>query len=197
MRKEIKRKKAQKLRIKRLIKKYGQWIVARNVWSGRYYNDTTYYDEFTGGWALLWHMCLDEINVELHKHPDIMKEFYFVECKEKFGEMRIYTSCLTDEIDDIIDKYSFISGHVCMQCGKPDTPMTNNGWLWCECKDCFEKNKYHKHIKYEDVADLENAVCPNERKIRRYENGKETIIAYDIKDTVDRYRQEWERRRHK
>lgn len=192
--KQAKRRKARILRVKRLAKKYGKWIVSRYVWTGKPYWEFSYYDEFTNGWANLWHMLIDEINVEIHKHPKLVNEFYFLQVKEKYGEIRAYTCNSTNEIERIIDKYSHISRHVCAYCGKPDTAMTNTGWIYPACKDCYEK-----HMRcskpYEEVADIENAKCPDYFEVNRhYPDGHNEVIRYDIKETADRYRTKWERR---
>lgn len=67
--------------------------------------------------------CLDDIRI--------------LDCKEKFGYLHIYLNGYNKEIRDVISKYSQLSKHTCINCGKPATKITT-GWISPFCDDCID-----------------------------------------------------------
>lgn len=69
--------------------------------------------------------------------PDLIEDlesitdenFEILDCKEKWNELRIYHNSDNPIIDNIIDKYTTISSHTCMSCGKQ---IENSGL----CENC-------------------------------------------------------------
>lgn len=55
--------------------------------------------------------------------------------KEKFGTLRFYMSCETDEMSELIDRAEELSAKICETCGAPGE-LRNDGWLRTMCDDC-------------------------------------------------------------
>jgi hypothetical protein len=60
--------------------------------------------------------------------------------KEKFGGLRFYMTCGTDEISDLISEAEALSYKTCEECGKPGEPPLppSEGWIHTHCDDCHE-----------------------------------------------------------
>jgi len=58
--------------------------------------------------------------------------------KEKFGGLRFYIGCGTDEVFEIIEDAEDKSITICEECGKPGS-LRNDGWLVTRCDDCYKK----------------------------------------------------------
>ena len=126
---------------------------------------------------------------------------------------RCYPNGTTREAFDIIAKYEFISQGICYQCGKPDVPMVNAGWICPECFDCFKKRMRGEHSKYQNATEEEIrklydelADEPNEdgtwripdvRKVKHWdsEHDEPYIVEYDISNTVKAIRDRYQKRR--
>ena len=67
------------------------------------------------------------------------ENFRFVQVKEKFGGLRLYTGAATDEQFDIINKAEEESYHTCEWCGSKENITTSGGWLITLCDDCRQK----------------------------------------------------------
>ena len=88
------------------------------------------------GWMKLIQDMLGELD-ELHydgigSHPE------FTDIKEKFGRLRVYGNDISDETQEIIDRYAALSADTCMTCGKAGTMREKNRWLYVACEE-------HKH----------------------------------------------------
>jgi len=57
--------------------------------------------------------------------------------KEKFGGLRFYMTCGTDEIYDLTDKAEALSYKTCEECGKPGEER-HGGWIRTLCDYCHE-----------------------------------------------------------
>jgi hypothetical protein len=58
--------------------------------------------------------------------------------KEKFGSLRFYMSCETDEISDAIRKAEEKSHEICELCGKAGQMRCVNRWYMMRCDECFK-----------------------------------------------------------
>ena len=105
---------------------------------------------------------------------------------------RLYTNYVTEKIDEIIDKYEHISEHVCFFCGRPDTHITDMGWVLPVCPKCYAK-KWRRGSKftYDEIVCDKNPRIEDIRRVNKYSNGEESIIEYNIKDTADKIRIWW------
>lgn len=98
------------------------------------------------GWIHVFDLMCDEILSEI-EGTDLMYKFHFVEVKEKFGELRIYTDNSTPRIDRIIDEWSFLSGFVCEECGNPNVRIMT-GWVTPICYKCWAKHNSHDYERF-------------------------------------------------
>lgn len=57
--------------------------------------------------------------------------------KEKFGGLRFYMTCGSDEIYDLTDKAEALSLKICEECGKPGEERAT-GWIHTLCDYCHE-----------------------------------------------------------
>lgn len=85
---------------------------------------------------------VDELVDVLGPHVD---DFVISDCKEKFGELRVYwyyenpigDDLLYDKIEEIIGKYELISRKTCVKCGRLATTQSR-GWILPFCPGCIK-----------------------------------------------------------
>ena len=85
---------------------------------------------------------VDELVDVLGSHVD---DFVISDCKEKFGELRVYwhydnpidDDLLYDKIEEIIGKYELISRKTCVKCGRLTTTQSR-GWILPFCSGCIK-----------------------------------------------------------
>lgn len=80
--------------------------------------------------------------------------WYIVQIKEKFGELRVYSSHIIDEIEDeVIPKYKKLADHTCVWCGDKATKLSY-GWIepWCDqhFAEYCDENAQYSEIKSEE-----------------------------------------------
>ena len=192
-----KRKRKQKKRIqmrnKKLVKKY-YFLAPKNVWTGKIPKDYDYTYINWGcspGWEKAYgNMYMKELGDEIKRIGQ--KDFMILQEKEKFGSHRLYTNGTSEKAHEIIDKYEHISEHICYFCGRPDTHVTDMGWILPVCPKCYEK-KWRRGSKYEydKVICDENPRIPNTYKVTRFSKEGDETIEYNIKDTADKIRIWW------
>lgn len=152
----------------------------------------TWLDAMPDGWRKAFgEMMVEEIDNELRKH-DFVDKFEILEVKEKYGELRMYCGGAPREVHRIIQKYEVISRNVCMVCGKPDVHIREDGWIWPQCRECYEKDDYH-HLPYEEVVYIdEDPNIPDSYKVTSWSNDEgEKVTEYDISETVGEIRRRW------
>lgn len=222
--KASKKAKAELLRNKKLVKKYyflkpaPMFKPKRNRRLPKY--DYSYIQWY--GWPDGWNvafadMFLDELGAEIKRTGQ--KDFAIFQIKEKYGQMRCYTSGTSRKANDIIYKYGHISENVCWTCGKPDVPMINDGWMHPVCFECYKKaekrrEKYfakynidyipktdeelkerYEHFIDEDPDENGEYKIADSYKIRHLEDGKTVDEVYDLRETANKVRERWERRK--
>lgn len=166
-------------------------------------------DEMPDGWRKAFgEMICEEIKEELIKH-NCLDEYLITQIKEKFGQLRWYDNGtpIGCNVSQIIDKYSVLSENICIICGKPDVPITKNGWISPYCKKCFTTpndwykkefpNKVDEWIKnhledWEEYDKEENNKMQDSYTVHKWskENGDEEIT-YDISETATKIRAKW------
>lgn len=149
---------------KKLIEKY-PFLLPRNVWTNEIENDYdysyTFLDELPEGWVKAFGIQLcEEIKNELieaeknrietleerkefaewygfkeNEPDDYLHIWQIIQWKEKFGELRLYPNFTTDNLDDIIDKYTELSKITCGICGKTATRI-GISWIFPYCDEC-------------------------------------------------------------
>lgn len=85
---------------------------------------------------------VDELVDVLGSHVD---DFVISDCKEKFGELRVYwyyenpidDDLLYDKIEEIIGKHELISRKTCVKCGRLATTQSR-GWILPFCPGCIK-----------------------------------------------------------
>ena len=210
----------QRRRNKKLCDRY-PFLIPRNDWTGKivWENDKytkkyefTNADDFPKGWWKAFGIMLcEELREELIKYNYLYK-IQFVQVKEKFGALRIYTNGVPEgcQVDEIIDKYSHLSENICITCGKPDVSMVNEGWIFPECFDCYylRKIKFDTHYKkvnpeshirtYNEIQqEYINHTNPDDYKmdntytVIRFSKDGDEKITFDISETANKIRENW------
>lgn len=86
-----------------------------------------------------WFELIKEMCERIKDYPDVE----FIQIKEKFGTLRVYTGSVPDEVSDIIDEMCSRSATVCELCGASGKCISHSGWVRCMCEECY-KNKTKK-----------------------------------------------------
>ena len=81
------------------------------------------------GWVPLVEKMLDELAAAG------WTETHIGQIKEKFATLRVYLDGLTEEQENIVEKYEAASGGICERCGKPGE-LRPRGWMVTLCDDC-------------------------------------------------------------
>ena len=125
---EAKRRKTKILRNKKLIKRY-PWIALVD-WYGNKVNDYSYtmYDDVPIGWKRAFGKIMLEEYREVLIRNHYLKEFQWVQVKEKYGTLRLYSNAAPMEVLDLESKYDYISGFFCISCGRMNAPLLNDRW---------------------------------------------------------------------
>ena len=193
---ERRRKKKEQSKNRKLVKKY-YWLAPRNVWTDKVPDDYDYtYIEW--GWSDGWdkafgHLYMEELGKAIKKSGQ--KNFEILQIKEKYGQARLYSSGTTEKVHNIIDKYEFISQNICYYCGRPDTHVTNFGWILPVCKECYEKKlRRGSKYEYEEIVCDEDPMIPSIRKVTQFSKDGEQTIEYDISETVGKIRKWWNKK---
>ena len=102
---------------KELIKRY-PFLLPRNRWTGEIPEDYDYsyteLDAMPDGWrnAFGERMCQEIRNALIEE--DYLNEYRISQIKEKYGTLRWYDFGATRKVYDIISKYGYISGFICI-----------------------------------------------------------------------------------
>ena len=204
--KQRKKRKRIMLQNKTLIKKY-PWLIPRN-WEGKIPEDYDYsYIEWFG-WPSGWNkafgnMYLKELG-DAVKKSGLEKDFQVFQMKEKYGGCICYCAPVNDEINQITSKYEHLSENICINCGKPDTYMINDGWYSPWCYDCWSR-EYRKREKYinredyvpktdEELKEIYNRyICDDGIMVNNYKVLTcDCEKIYDISETAEKIRARWE-----
>lgn len=175
------------------------WLRTVNMYTGKLDSNHDAMDDMieqAPGWEIAFGEMFCKDLDEAIKKSSLTKEFHIVQLKEKYGTLRVYANQRSKFIDDVLNKYSVISAHVCSNCGKPDVPMTYEAWFLPLCKNCYLNSNKRK-----TEADYERYCNSQDRIPDFYETGncfnwsdgtssKETERIY-IKDTANMIRNNW------
>ena len=190
------------------------FLIPRYDWSEEIIEDydytSTYLDDIPIGWKKAFgEMMCEEIKQELIR-CNYLNEYRILQIKEKYGELRWYDNGtpINCKVPEIIDNYSMLSQNICIVCGKPDVPITRNGWISPYCKECFTtpsdwyKKEYpdeidnwiKNHIEdWEEYNKEENNKMLDSYIIYRWSKEKgDEEITYDISETANKIREKWE-----
>ena len=178
---------------KALLEKY-PILRQRNVYTGEPIDNNdeyTFLDAMPQGWAKAFGIPMfEDIQNEVNTwSKEEQERFFFTDIKEKYGELRVYTSHMTDNLFKILEAYCAISRNVCIVCGKLDVPMVNRGWISPYCRDCA------LHADIECLDDYDDAVKDERKEIvenllfSTYTDGKCCPHAIDISSFVKKVRE--------
>ncbi len=84
-----------------------------------------------------WVPILEELCEKLSKI--VPEDFKFVQVKEKFAELRVYTNTHRKEFEDLIYEAVLKSQKTCEVCGKEGKQATSRGWIKTLCTSHTEK----------------------------------------------------------
>ena len=91
------------------------------------------------GWYDLLTPIIEYVE-EYNKDTEEDNQIKFLQIKEKWGGLRVYTNFGTRELFDLIDKAEEESYNVCEFCGsREEVGMTLSGWNSTTCLDCVKK----------------------------------------------------------
>lgn len=132
-----------------LCKKY-PFYKQYNAFSGEFCGyDSTWYDCIPYGWRKAFGKKLSKELRKQLKKDKALKSFRFLDIKEKYGTLRLYSNGCSEEVGDIIGKYELLSMCYCIYCGKP-TKYITDGWIYYLCEDCAKGKNFSK-ISVEDI----------------------------------------------
>ena len=118
--------------------KYPFWQ-PRNIWTGKKCWTFSDYNMISPGWRKAFgEQLTKDLKLVLKKEKQL-KSFYFLEIKEKWGSLHLYSTSTTDEVQKVLDYYEHLSICYCEDCGKPARYTRLGGWVGYICTDCFNK----------------------------------------------------------
>ena len=88
------------------------------------------------GWYELLYKLISDI---LATEPS--EDFELFQAKEKYGELRVYTNCSTDEIENLIRVAEDTSITICEMCGAKAKTQKVRGWYHTICDKCLKEIK--------------------------------------------------------
>ena len=104
------------------------------------------------GWKPLYQPIIDYINKYNEDKTD-ENRIEIHQVKEKFGGLRIYLSCYTEELRDMIREAEEKSFNTCETCGKHiEKPITEGHWIYAECQECHDKWKQERQRQIDAVT---------------------------------------------
>lgn len=193
MNKVIKKEKRTKLKNKKLLKEFSfmspvDWY-GNKVSSRVHKFEYTAWDDIPDGWRKAFgEQLAKEIKTVLINDGIPPGAIWFVQIKEKFGELRMYSNLYSESLSGLLTDYEVISRHVCINCGKPDVGITS-GWIMPLCEDCARKINL-------DISPPERIPDSYDVTIWGSADGKTTSTIY-IKDKVDMIRNNYDKRKGK
>ena len=94
------------------------------------------YIECGDGWFdLIWNLC-ESIEKELELLNN-SEEFMVIQVKEKFGQLRFYSTYKTDKILDLVQDAESKSQLICENCGNTGERRKTT-WIFTRCDKCFK-----------------------------------------------------------
>lgn len=98
------------------------------------------------GWGCLYEPIIDYIN-NYNEDKEDEDKICVLQIKEKFGQLRIYVSHMTDELSKMIDDAEEKSAYICEECGSDkNVGMVIGSWYYTVCFGCLRKEAMKKGI---------------------------------------------------
>ena len=100
---------------------------------------STLLDDIPDGWKVgFGYFFCDELKSlldELH----ISDDFRILQMKEKFGRLCVYTNTNNERVIELIDKYSDLSVHCCVDCGSQNAKLIKAPHIIPLCERCCHR----------------------------------------------------------
>lgn len=175
---EAKKRKAERLRNKKLIDRY-PWISPVNWhWKRIPSYDFTMYDDVPKGWKRAFGKIMLEEYREALIRCNYLDKFQWIQVKEKYGTLRLYSNAAPKEVSDLESKYDHISGYFCIECGRMNVPVLTGGWVEPLCEDCYNKRIARQKRRYEkEYPDREFKYTPY-KDLKKEEQKLDMIAVY-------------------
>ena len=108
---EAKKRKSERLRNKKLIERY-PWIWPVDWhWKRIQSYNFTMYDDVPTGWKRAFGKIMLEEYREVLIRNNYLDQFQWIQVKEKYGTLRLYSNAAPREVLDLESKYDHISGY--------------------------------------------------------------------------------------
>lgn len=146
---KAKRRKSEMLRNKKLVKRY-PWIAPVD-WFGNRVKEYgfTMYDDIPIGWKRAFGKIMLEDYREVLIKNNYNNEFQWIQVKEKYGTLRLYSNGAPEDVLALESKYDYISGFFCISCGRMNSPILTDGWIEPLCEECYNKRIAKERQWYE------------------------------------------------
>lgn len=82
-----------------------------------------------------WEQLIRDMLTEIASNSDKRSAPEFTQIKEKFGTLRVYGYNISDDEQEILDKYTGLSAETCMTCGAFGQMREKNRWLYVACDE--------------------------------------------------------------
>lgn len=105
------------------------------------YKDLDYFECGDGWFALIYELSekLEKLILKHQKETQKDEEIsfcYATQVKEKFGSLRFYLTCKTDEMKKEVERAEEQSEKICEICGAPGKIESYSVWRACRCEGC-------------------------------------------------------------
>ena len=121
-----------------------------------------------------------------NKDKNEEEQIKFLQIKEKWASLDIYTNFSTPELDRIIEEAEEKAEHTCEECGSTTNIGTRlNGWKTTMCLDCVKKEATemdYPQLWEEDSTKNRFWIFPNGKveEIEQLHGKEENLELYDI-----------------
>lgn len=164
-----------------------------------------FYVDNWAGWNDILLCWAEKVKPVYDKLPkDIQDQFYISQLKEKYGDMRLYTSINIDDIDYYTRMVEHLSTFTCYQCGhlgkssngkKLIIWRTRGYWVSYMCKKCARKFMFKDIQHYGRKPGWTNKMIFDQEWSREegdwfsrwtsYKDGKKETKAYDCRELLE------------
>lgn len=138
--------------------------------------------EIPVGWRKLFLQMCSDIKPLLEKEG-VMDDFYFLQAKEKYNQLTCYSNGVASlEVEQILQKYKYLSRFVCVECGKPAKYETSIGYIASYCEDCWKDVARHFGVNELQFINTYDVVG--------FKDGKSYSRTVDVEEEWNRYLKE-------
>ena len=122
-------------------------LIPTSRWTGETWDDYMYefteLDNMPPGWRTAFgEQWASEVQEAINKLPkNEQDKVRIMDLKEKYGVLCQYFSHYTDELNEVINKYTRLSQYTCIHCGAPATKIST-GWISPWCDTCADQIPY-------------------------------------------------------